>query len=303
MKIEKIQQNLSSKIKLLGRNAPEAEVMFVKITDCFKQPFIDHLNSQEHLENPEKEILAVVAALEYIEKITDQHLTEAETSNVTPLAVIDGKADIQPGCIIHRRNADIESIRAISQSAFLASEWFGMLESEKEGRFCSFATRLIDQNDPTLNPNRVNYHKRVSVADKQNITFYFDQDHPLMQKLIRLDYFEYARRVKESPEEIKEFYSDDEINMFEKLIYPLSIGGRDYHLSDNKTRHKDWIAIPGAIPSELVNGISIHTENESLMENLEEIAKMFPNATIFDQKGNVLRTAKILDEEIENISE
>lgn len=303
MRLEKIQENLSKKFTLSGYNAPEQEVCFVRITDFFSQPFTDHLKKQRHLENPAQEILDVIRALKYIETITDQHLTEAEGCKPTPLPFIDGKVNIQPGCLVHKRPADFESIRSISQSAFLASEWFGIPETEDEGLFCSFLTKLIDQNDPSVSPLRKQYHKNTSVSTPTTITFYFDQNNPLMQKLIRLDYFEYARRVQECPEEIDKYYSAEEINMFKKLIYPLSPRGRSFHLTGERSHMTDWIAVPGAIPSELVNGISIHTENTALMENIEEIAKMFPSATIFDQEGKVLRMAKVLDDEKENITE
>lgn len=299
MRLDKIHKNLSAKIKFSGQNAPEAEVYFGKITDFFKGPFTEFLK-RTNPDNPDEEIKQVTDALEYIEKITDQHLTEAEQCQVSPLTVVDGKVDIQPGCIIHRRNADMETIKTISQSAFLASEWFGIPESQDEGLFCTFLTRLIDQNDPSIHRFRKQYHQDVYLAKPQQITFYFDQNNPLMQKLTRLDYFEYARRVLEAPEEIQDVYSAEEINMFEKLIYPVSPCGREFHRKEQVLYYADWIAVPGAVPCELVNGISIHTDNKTLMDNIEEISKMYPNATIFDQEGKVLRTAKILDDEQEN---
>ena len=137
---------------------------------------------------------------------------------------------------------------------------------------------------------------------RQSVVFYFDQSNPIMQDLLRLDYFEYARRVKECPETIKDFYSQEEIQMFEDIIYARSPRGRLFHTKENSNFcFADWIAIPGAIPAELVNGLCIHNENKTMMQNIHELSNMFPNATIFDQHTNILCNAKILiDEEDED---
>ena len=55
---------------------------------------------------------------------------------------------------------------------------------------------------------------------------------------------------------------------------------------DFKTNY--WSAIPGGIPSKLVNGICVKNNNYSESE-LDIISNLFPQAVIFDSCKKVLR--------------
>ena len=58
------------------------------------------------------------------------------------------------------------------------------------------------------------------------------------------------------------------------------------------TKTNYWSAIPGGIPSFLVNGICVKNNNYSENE-LDEISTLFPNAVIFDASKKVLRNKDI----------
>lgn len=307
MRLEKIEQNFFEKFFLEGNNLPPTEARFVRITKIFPQTFKQRL-IEDNVPNLNQEFTSIKSALDFLEKTTNSVLTDAENTTVTPMKSSEGKVEIEPGSFIHNTSSNIETLRLISKSAFLASEWFGIFEFEEEGRFCTFASKLVDQNDNSIHERRRKSSQSAQFPkhylsrpdNKQSVVFYLDKNNPIMQKLARLDFFEYARRAKESPEEIQTFYSAEEINMFEKLIRPLSKRGMSYHTKQNKEQmFFDWVAIPGAIPVELVNGICINNQNKTLLENIEQISKMFPNATIFDQEEKILRLAHVLDKEHE----
>ena len=55
-------------------------------------------------------------------------------------------------------------------------------------------------------------------------------------------------------------------------------------MHDNPNYHTyTWQAIPGGIPPQLIVGIQIGSQNKQLLEQIDEIQKLFPNAAIFDE--------------------
>lgn len=64
----------------------------------------------------------------------------------------------------------------------------------------------------------------------------------------------------------------------------------------------DWSAIPGGIPSSLVNGICTKSENYD-SEYIESVANLFPNATIFNGSLEILHLPKRKDNTQELIRE
>lgn len=218
-------------------------------------------------------------------------LKEALNSNISPFPINDNKVTIIPGMLNHRCTNDIENIRSISQNGILATEWFGKLESEGEGRYCAFVDRI---KDPSFVGAGSNINRLTAPSDE--IVLFFD-DNDIMKKLIHLDYFEYEKIKKEDPSRIKELYTDKEIELFDKLIEPLSPYGVKYH--DESKKQKQfyyWSAIPGGIPSILVNGICIKNKEYS-EEYIKELSRLFPNATIFNGKLDIIyRPENIIDE-------
>lgn len=127
-----------------------------------------------------------------------------------------------------------------------------------------------------------------------NVTLFLDETNSIIQKLLHLDYFEYERIKQQNPEKLQTIYTAEEIEMFDKIIEPFSTNGRNFHV-ENLLPRCDWHAIPGGIPSTLVNGICIRTNSLTKLSDIknidiDEIVKMFPKATIFDGKLNVIYT-------------
>ena len=107
-----------------------------------------------------------------------------------------------------------------------------------------------------------------------------------MKYLIHLDYFEFEHQKQVNPN-YSLLYTSDELEILEKLIEPISPAGKGMRKSyDFKTNY--WSAIPGGIPSNLINGICVKNNNYSEAE-LDEINAMFPNAIIFDSEKKILR--------------
>ena len=82
-------------------------------------------------------------------------------------------------------------------------------------------------------------------------------------------------------------YSKEEISLLEGLIEPFSPAGKHMRKEyDFKTNY--WSAIPGGIPSFLINGVCIKN-NDFSSETIEEIGNLFPNATVFKGDLEVVR--------------
>lgn len=212
---------------------------------------------------------------------------EEETNNysINPMYIDkEDKVVIPKNVLNHRCSSSINSLSEISKHGLLASEWFGELESEREGCFCAFLSRMKGNDYP--------YHGDLAEDDKsrlnigKNVLLFFDEENPIMQYLTHLDYFEFEHQ-KEVNKDYKSLYSPLELEILEDLIEPLSPAGKDMRKPfDFKTNY--WLAIPGGIPSKLINGICI--KNNNYLENeLNEINNLFPNAVIFDSNKSVLR--------------
>ena len=225
----------------------------------------------------------------------------------------DGKVVIEQGSPFHRMPARLDSLRYISLGGLVASEWYGISESQGEAPYCTFLDRLQeelprypDNYDQLSFDERNSYlqkygisvrnHRSAFADNPREITFYFDDKNPCMKKLMSFDYFEYLKIRKESPEKIGEMYPKELVEFYE-----LVIGASDKKFSarfhdDNQYETKSWMAIPLGIPPMLVNGICINSKaSEDILEHLDEIVEMFPNATIFNENKEVMRYQLSLD--------
>lgn len=214
---------------------------------------------------------------------------EVRTQKINPMIIDEnGKVVIKEYAVNHRCSNSIESLRTISNYGILASEWFGKLESEREGCFCTFVSRMKGKNYP--------YHGDLSEDDRsrlnigKNVILFFDDNNPLMKYLLHLDYFEFEYQ-KQINSNYRSLYTSDELELLEELIEPLSPSGKDMRKSyDFKTNY--WSAIPGGIPSKLINGVCIKN-NDYSEEQLDEISSLFSNAVIFDSSKKILRYPSI----------
>lgn len=227
-----------------------------------------------------------------VKKLEQLYLNLFEESKETDIQSFpqrDGMVEILAGMVNHRCSGSLDSLRALSQYGILASEWFGQIESEREGVFCSFVDRIHSEKEHNSSAEALNRQRLKSRYDPF-IVLFLDSENPIMKKLLHLDFFKYERIKQLKPEQISEIYTDEEIEIFEQIIEPFSPGGKDFH-TKNMLPYCDWSAIPGGIPPALVNGICTKTKIYS-KEEIEEIARLFPNATIFNGELEIIYTPK-----------
>lgn len=261
-------------MKIQGANLGEKEVEYKLLSEY---PFF----------NDERQ-----EVVKKLEQLYLKYQEDSKETDIRPFPQKDGKVEILPGMINHRCSNSLESLRTLSQYGILASEWFGQIESEREGVFCSFIDRIhAEDNSDKRKQDRariLNLQRLKSMSN--DIVLFFDNTNPIMEQLLNLDYFEYEKAKQRMPEKLTEIYTSDEIELFEKIIEPFSPGGRNYHTKE-MLPYCDWSAIPGGIPSILVNGICTKTKSYD-NEYIEEVSKLFPNATIFNSELEIIYAPK-----------
>ncbi len=234
---------------------------------------------------------------------------------INPIPIEDGRVSIDVGHPFHRASASISTLKGISVAGLVASEWYGILESEDEAYFCTFLNKVqeevpdIDNSELSIDEQR-KYLRRQSAAKKnrntafchspciKNIALFFDGNNPVMKFLMRLDFFEYLKIRKEHPEKIEQIYDKRVIDLFEKVCDAQNMSFSAKFHDENDYDRKTWLAIPMGVPPMLVNGICINTvANPELIERIDEIAEMFPNAVIFNENKEVLRYPLVNEEQ------
>ena len=234
----------------------------------------------------EKQLNAIINFENFFEKI----LETAEKQEVSPMKIKGNKVVLYPGQIDHTCRSYPSMLIGIAKCGVFASEWFGEMESEGEGTMCAFASKSL----PATGNEKIDAIRQVKPVGKTVCRIYFDEKNPLVQQLISYDFFEYQKYKKmydagsitkiefdsKFPNVIRELY--------ETYVEPNSPTSKNFHDKENNETYS-WIAIPGGLPAQLINGLCINNENKKIMENLNKLQAMFPNATIFDQDNNVLR--------------
>lgn len=259
-------------MKIKGANLGEQEVEYNLLSEY---QFFDDDNVQ--------------TLVKKLEQLYLEFFEESKKTDIQHFPQKDGKVEILSGMINHRCSNSLDSLRTISQYGILASEWFGEIESEREGVFCAFVDRIHEEDENNSRAKILNT-QRLKSRDNNFILLFLDSTNPIMEKLLRLDFFEYIKIKQLTPEKINETYTSEEIEIFEQIIEPFSPCGRDFH-TKNMLPYCDWSAIPGGIPSALVNGICTKTKIYDKGE-IEEIVKLFPNATIFNGELDIIHTPK-----------
>jgi len=226
-------------------------------------------------------LIEIIKKLELLYLGIEEQLKD---SIINPMDIDDGIVSIPQNALNHRCSNSIESLVNISNHGLLASEWFGELESEREGCFCTFVSRMKGSDYPYCGDLAEDDKSRLNIG--KNVILFFDEKNPLMQYLLHLDYFEFEQQKRENPN-YASLYTTDELKILEDLIEPLSPAGKDMRKPyDFKTNY--WSAIPGGIPSKLVNGVCVKNNNYSESE-LDVISSLFPEAVIFDSNKQILR--------------
>lgn len=214
---------------------------------------------------------------------------KAESSEVHPLPVDDdGNVIINPGQLYHNvaSSVPIDFFGSVSSLGLLATEWFGILESEGEARFCTFLAETLEDDESLETPPALRYTNQK--AKRNNIQLYFDMDNLILREIVRYDYFGWKVKKANGEEGIKE-YPEELQNIYEHLILPLSPSMPPKYLMNPSLPFYYWKALPGGIPPQLINGISINVGNPRFDELIATVSKLFPKATIFTSEGKALR--------------
>lgn len=256
-------------MKIRGANLGEQDVDFRALS---KWPYFKSDESKNLL-------------LKKIEQLYLNAYKKSKESNIKPMQYKDGKVEIKPGMINHMCSSQIDSLSSISRKGILASEWFGKIESEYEGVFCSFVDRIHDES--TTQGKMENRKTMEGKSDNSCVTLFFDEENPVMKSLLHLDYFEYENVKNTQPEMLDKKYNENEREIFDSIIEPYSEAGANFH-TRGRIPECDWSAIPGGIPPFLVNGICV-CKLECTNEYIEELSSLFPNATIFDHERNIIK--------------
>ena len=211
---------------------------------------------------------------------------KAKDSDVVPMTIDeDNHVVIKPYMVNHSCSADFNNLKSIAKYGVLASEWFGVLETEREGCFCTFVSRMKADDYPMKGHLAEDNYSRLNIG--RDVLLFFDEANPIMQYLLHLDYFEFEHIKNVSLVSLNQIYTKEERALLGGFIEPLSPAGRNMRRNSN-TKSNYWSAIPGGIPSFLINGICIK-KNKYSDEELDELSVLFPNAVIFNSKKEVIR--------------
>ena len=209
-----------------------------------------------------------------------------EQTEIHQMPTEGNKVVLKDGQVCHRCSPTIETLSNIAKCGVMASEWFGQRESAGEGFLCAFASKRFTSESKIAN----DFMKSSFTPGVSKCFLYFDEQNILMKELMDIDFFEYMHIKRTEPEKVPELYSPGIIELFDKIIEPMSPHGHRFHDSPTNVQY-GWLAIPGGIPAALVNGICISSKSKDLIAQVEEIRKMYPNAVIFDENQNVIANA------------
>lgn len=281
-----------TEITLKGRNLGEIKTRYFGDMQHIRSDIDDdNPNGQQtfHELNPEqKQIISQIEAIYQESNSSENTINSLVTDQ-------EGKVVLNKGQIFHKINKpqsgdfDDSKMLLISKYGILASEWFGLPESEDEARFCSFFDTF--EGD-----------KKIINTDEYMVTI--DYQNPGLQRLLKLDFFKYLEIKTRYPELVSQRFSKEELAML-RFIEKLSPGGKDVYKF-----HPNWKAIPSGILSKYINGICIDgpviyaekvTEpgtyfdeatysyyQEISTESVKRLSELFPNATIFRRDRKVL---------------
>lgn len=224
---------------------------------------------------------------------------QADHSTVTPLPVgDDGKVIIDVGQPYHGCSSNYQTLSSIANYGIVASEWFGVVESEREGVFCAFIDEVVDMDDPVVQSSSMLRTKdRKSLSGTGGLSLLLDRNNPVFQQLKSLDYFQYKKDLDSGTVDLAEKYPPEIRDLYDNCVSPCSPGMRQVKrtIGDKSQIYYYWSAIPGGIPPQLVNGVSVFRSNNGRFSNLriddeevQSISQLFPNATIFDEDRNAL---------------
>lgn len=250
-----------------GANLEEKEVVLKKLTE-----------HDWHFDSEEINVIKLIENM-YISIFNKK--TEIRSMNVDE----KGKIIISKNMINHSCNYGLDTLKNISKYGILASEWFGELESEREGCFCAFTSKMKGNDyNGGIGSLAEDDYSRLNIG--LNVVLFLDDSNDIMKELLHLDYFEYEYIKSLGSFELNKIYTENELKILD-FIEKISPSGKEMRKPyDSKTNY--WSAIPGGIPPFLINGICIKKVIYS-EEELDEINSLFPNAVIFNNEREIVR--------------
>ncbi|MBQ7467220.1 MAG: hypothetical protein IJS74_04055, partial [Clostridia bacterium] len=288
MRLQEIKEYFNTnKTKIVGKNIETIEnAQFSMLTD---------LKYGVKYSDEEFKILQAFEQkiIELYERANGKGLKEETT--IHPMQIENGKVKLYEGQICHRCKPNMDTLRGISVGGILASEWFGKEESANEGFLCAFASRISPKTGDVPTDTLI---RSWHAINKAQCFLYFDEKNPLMQELSKVDFFEYEHQKSIlTEEELNKKYSSGIRKLYDQIIEPMSPGGKNMHEKyEGHYKHTyGWLAIPGGIPPQLINGLQLSTDCEIMQgseaevkQRIEYLQTLYPNAIIFDQNQVVL---------------
>ncbi|MGN0798285.1 MAG: hypothetical protein ACI4L7_01795 [Christensenellales bacterium] len=200
-----------------------------------------------------------------------------------------------------------EVFQSYGDIGIVPSEYFGILESEREACFCTSLARIykydtkahpIRNMRSTLNKEglfRGQFSRRSQDSPSEHVFFILDDQ--IYADIENNNFFALKQYPDDSKEQIdikeQKFYSlSHEEQLLYKTLSSISHGVSNFEESE-------WFAYPGGIPSKYISGIVMDSELTAIDPNLSAtLEKFFPQATIINiQDNSIIREPVIVHEQ------
>jgi len=278
-----------SKTTISGLNCGATNTGFMS-TICSEQLLEQNIGLRALIEkHPE-----CLTALQILDKNYDL-LNEKEIKSTPLQRGADNKPQLVGVLTHHIRlggRTPSEVFQCYGDIGIVPSEYFGILESEREACFCVSLARTYERNQQD-DPLRIS---RCALKSNGQFKGYISENYPSDNVYFILDEQIYSEIEKNNYFAIKQYKSDSQaqIDAKQAKIDALSPDEQVLYKTLNTFSHgvssyeeSEWFAFPGGIPSKYINGIVMDSRlmdtDPSLSATLEE---SFPQATIIDIKDN-----------------
>ena len=332
-----------------GRQSTDNFVLSEHITAFFNDPEITEKAGGNEIEQLKQQYAPM---FEKIEELYNNALNEKDVPK--KLHANNGVANFGDRKLLTHSAPLIneEDLQSKKTYGILASEWFGKSESGGEARFCA---SFHKEHGPTINETeeqtarrrhnsetKAVYEiatgtyttKKIQQRDNPTIDYIFDPNTPAVRRLLKLDFFKYARimgskKYKSSTNDFENFgrdreqllklsetnletaYSAEEAELLSQILdwstegesLPKQLLGITGHVEGKILDETTWSAIPGGMPSKNVIALRISEysmENPKTRALIEKATEMW-KVPVIDQTGKVLFGEKFLEQSTEKV--
>ncbi len=230
------------------------------------------------------------------ERIKNEQDKVLKSGSPAQLEVIDGKLDFSNRILLEHSTpiGPLEEMQSRKDLGIVASEYFGALEKFSEGRFCSFFTKVKNNN----------------LHENTKFSFLIDTSSPALRKLLHLDYFQFVRQKEKND---LSMYSQEDVEFLSQLhewtdksatADPIlsNLNGSSKQSTHVALKNTNWSAIPGGIPSKYIVAIvSDIKETDYEFDHLKNIAKLF-DVPVIDCQRNIIISSSKIDEQLSTIN-